>query len=390
MRSTGSAVYVFGILSYSITDPASSSDISFYIDGDPAGSFQFTPTGQPTYSYNAILYANASLQYANHTLSLQNGRFGGGLSLILLDYIIYSTYVHRSCKLLTGLTHADSEEIPSIAPEPSPQPSPVAPKLSTSLVSSTPISAPPTTSVQSTAPTSSTLPSPSAPSAPSTPSRQSTSCTPSTSYRTSTFRSSSSKSLTDSPTTTHTTTQIILLATLLPMYILLPALVLAFTCHSRRRRLHDTTQQPAALAYNPLVTASWSDTSLPQSLNSASARRTSTASQHRTTRRESLGIVIRDGAGSVSAFGSENERAPGSTSPACATAASSAPILPGTGPPRTQDAAEAAAEVQRVRAKITAERDRSKRHAAQRRVQERRWRALEMSVFPAKSCPGLA
>lgn len=72
--------------------PNSSADIGFYIDGTSSGMrFVATPSGEPGYSYYVLLYANDSLEYGSHVIKLQNGRIGGDISLVLLDYITYST-----------------------------------------------------------------------------------------------------------------------------------------------------------------------------------------------------------------------------------------------------------------------------------------------------------
>jgi hypothetical protein len=87
----GSAVYIYGILSHSKTYPVSQVDLYFFIDGVQVGTFNMAPDGDSTYSYNQLLYANSSMVYASHAITLQNGRVGGPISLTLLDYLIYST-----------------------------------------------------------------------------------------------------------------------------------------------------------------------------------------------------------------------------------------------------------------------------------------------------------
>lgn len=86
---------MYGVLSHSAVDPVSSADILFFIDDDSVGTFSMQPDGQPTYTYNYLLYANDSLPHSRHVFSLQNGQVGGPISLILLDYLVYSTSVHN-------------------------------------------------------------------------------------------------------------------------------------------------------------------------------------------------------------------------------------------------------------------------------------------------------
>lgn len=74
-----------------MTFPASGAELFFFIDGEQAGTFTHSPDSQqPDYTYNFSLYANESLQYAKHTFVLQNGQNGGPISLVLLDYLVYT------------------------------------------------------------------------------------------------------------------------------------------------------------------------------------------------------------------------------------------------------------------------------------------------------------
>lgn len=64
--------------------------MTFFIDGDIAGTYSWTPTGATNYDYNVPVYANNSVQPGIHSFTLQNGHIGGSRSLALLDYVIYS------------------------------------------------------------------------------------------------------------------------------------------------------------------------------------------------------------------------------------------------------------------------------------------------------------
>lgn len=64
---------------------------SYYIDGELVGTRSMEPSGQPTFTYNFLLYANSSIPNGTHEFTLQDGAPGATLqSLILLDYAIYS------------------------------------------------------------------------------------------------------------------------------------------------------------------------------------------------------------------------------------------------------------------------------------------------------------
>lgn len=93
--TAGSAVYVYGLLSTSKSEPA---DIQFFLDGEFSSTFENTPPGgnPDVYVPNSLTYANNTIKQGLHVLTIQNGRIGGSVSLMLLDYVIYTTYVH-SC-----------------------------------------------------------------------------------------------------------------------------------------------------------------------------------------------------------------------------------------------------------------------------------------------------
>ena len=116
--STGSAVYVYGIMIAMRPSPfVSKTNLSFYIDNEPVGAFlHITPFSNSSivYQYNALLYHNTSLSYSKHSIDLINGH-GGTFSVVLLDYIIYSRSVYHYCavhrsttNLPITLTHSNS------------------------------------------------------------------------------------------------------------------------------------------------------------------------------------------------------------------------------------------------------------------------------------------
>ncbi|PSS37780.1 hypothetical protein PHLCEN_2v381 [Hermanssonia centrifuga] len=94
----GSAIYVFGIISHNHNNTVRDMDIFFYIDDHMVGNFKDSPPANPdggiVYDYNVVLYANPSIsQPGSHNFTLQNGQIGGSSSLILFDYIIYTSDV---------------------------------------------------------------------------------------------------------------------------------------------------------------------------------------------------------------------------------------------------------------------------------------------------------
>ncbi|KAJ3879968.1 hypothetical protein F5051DRAFT_401130 [Lentinula edodes] len=87
----GSAVYVFCALAESTTAPDGNSDMAFYIDGQPMGTFAKPAPGfDDIYEYQYLVFSIDTLVMGVHTLVLQNGYMNAQKSLVLLDYIVYS------------------------------------------------------------------------------------------------------------------------------------------------------------------------------------------------------------------------------------------------------------------------------------------------------------
>ncbi|KAF7340157.1 hypothetical protein MVEN_01934200 [Mycena venus] len=85
----GSSVSVNCILSNALSNPAGTSDMTFTIDGIQTGTFPHIPSGNPNFQASTV-FLSSPLQLGNHTLVIQNGRTGGGSSLVILDSITYS------------------------------------------------------------------------------------------------------------------------------------------------------------------------------------------------------------------------------------------------------------------------------------------------------------
>ena len=64
--------------------------MTFFIDGEQAGTFELTATGQNDFSYHVSVFASDPLTSGPHTLTVENGHLGGPQSLALLDYFIYT------------------------------------------------------------------------------------------------------------------------------------------------------------------------------------------------------------------------------------------------------------------------------------------------------------
>ncbi|GJE89320.1 hypothetical protein PsYK624_054190 [Phanerochaete sordida] len=87
---TGSAIYVYGMQVQLFT--RASANVQFSIDGELADTYAFrTESLNDTYKYNQLLFSKTDFGEAHHTLMLVNGRSGEGDSLVLLDYLMYTT-----------------------------------------------------------------------------------------------------------------------------------------------------------------------------------------------------------------------------------------------------------------------------------------------------------
>ncbi|ETW82926.1 hypothetical protein HETIRDRAFT_426400 [Heterobasidion irregulare TC 32-1] len=91
---TGTAIYVFCIITHTSSSPDGNTDLQFFIDSQLVGTYRLQPTGSTVYDYNVPVYVNESLPNGLHNLTIQNGRIGGLFSLILLDKIMYRSVSH--------------------------------------------------------------------------------------------------------------------------------------------------------------------------------------------------------------------------------------------------------------------------------------------------------
>ncbi|KAJ7171743.1 hypothetical protein C8R43DRAFT_1120126 [Mycena crocata] len=86
----GTSVSVSCILSNSLDNPVGTSEMAFTIDGIRVGVFSHTATGASGFVLNNTVFISGTLPLQNHTLVIQNGKSGGGPSLVILDSITYS------------------------------------------------------------------------------------------------------------------------------------------------------------------------------------------------------------------------------------------------------------------------------------------------------------
>ncbi|KAL0955661.1 hypothetical protein HGRIS_001888 [Hohenbuehelia grisea] len=89
VQFTGTAVFVF--CAYELSRNMT---LAFSIDGmpDPSRNFHQSASGhRNSFQYNLNVYARHDLSNTPHTLTIQNGQPGGGVSNLLLDSIVFTT-----------------------------------------------------------------------------------------------------------------------------------------------------------------------------------------------------------------------------------------------------------------------------------------------------------
>ena len=103
---SGSAVYVFNIVPNSLPGTATFTNISFAIDGEHVYSFLHAPDPSSIILYNYPVYSNTTLQDGLHTLVMSAG--GDTKSLVLFDYLIYTTESNATTLIPPTNNHAES------------------------------------------------------------------------------------------------------------------------------------------------------------------------------------------------------------------------------------------------------------------------------------------
>ncbi|KAL5485487.1 hypothetical protein ACEPAI_8129 [Sanghuangporus weigelae] len=88
---TGTAVYIYCILTRSSSSPNGNTDMTFYVDDQEVGSFSRPSDGDKSYQYNQVVFSWSGLDGStNHNVRLESGH-SGQQALVLLDRIVYTT-----------------------------------------------------------------------------------------------------------------------------------------------------------------------------------------------------------------------------------------------------------------------------------------------------------
>ncbi|GJE89317.1 hypothetical protein PsYK624_054160 [Phanerochaete sordida] len=106
-KFNGSAIFVFGAQLQ--LSGKSSADVLFFVDDQMVSTYTFTPSGpQDVATYGQLLFSQDNLKEAPHTLTLQNGRVGGAPSLVLFDYLVYTTDTSNMGGMYANATTGES------------------------------------------------------------------------------------------------------------------------------------------------------------------------------------------------------------------------------------------------------------------------------------------
>lgn len=65
--------------------------LEFFIDGTFNGAFSYKSENITSYTYDVSFFSVDSLPYEPHSIQIRNGRHGGLPSLLLFDYLVYTT-----------------------------------------------------------------------------------------------------------------------------------------------------------------------------------------------------------------------------------------------------------------------------------------------------------
>jgi len=116
---TGVAVYAYFIIANNVFNASTLTNMTFFLDGNPAGSFLHLPTNGPEYEYNVTGFTQSNLENTEHQLIIQTAGTTN-TSLVLFDYVIYSvpTNVMSSIASTVSSTTSTSATVSS-SPSPS-------------------------------------------------------------------------------------------------------------------------------------------------------------------------------------------------------------------------------------------------------------------------------
>ncbi|TFK88885.1 hypothetical protein K466DRAFT_585124 [Polyporus arcularius HHB13444] len=120
----GSAVYVYNLVANTIPGVTTFTNLTFVLDGTEVGQYTHSPQNNAasTFLYRTVVYQNDSLPQAPHMLSIEAG--GPTASLILFDYVIYTTEHDATGVPSSSLTPPSASGTQAVMPEATSTPTP--------------------------------------------------------------------------------------------------------------------------------------------------------------------------------------------------------------------------------------------------------------------------
>ncbi|EMD41430.1 hypothetical protein CERSUDRAFT_89995 [Gelatoporia subvermispora B] len=106
----GHALYVYCIIDENLDQ---NSDMTFYIDSEPVGSYRTLSIGLPLYDYNVLVYHNDTLAAGPHVFMLSSGHVNGLDALVLLDYVVYTTDIEDTSESPSAPSQASTNIVPT-------------------------------------------------------------------------------------------------------------------------------------------------------------------------------------------------------------------------------------------------------------------------------------
>ena len=88
---TGSGLYIFFILANDLgVNITTMTNVEFTLDNVQVATFTHYPTTSTNFDYNQTVYANNSIPYGEHTMTIAPINDSVDSILILFDYLIYT------------------------------------------------------------------------------------------------------------------------------------------------------------------------------------------------------------------------------------------------------------------------------------------------------------
>ncbi|KAH9934655.1 uncharacterized protein B0H18DRAFT_483253 [Fomitopsis serialis] len=111
----GTAIWVYCVVPNRIKDATTLVNITFALDGVPAGSYQHMPRNTATYDYNVTVYENTMLSNSIHTL-VMTAENDPNPSILLFDWALYTVEDGSDTQPSSSLSQATSLSVNTDTP----------------------------------------------------------------------------------------------------------------------------------------------------------------------------------------------------------------------------------------------------------------------------------